>query len=119
MDIANKPVRIQLSREKGWKMPPNTAKVDRTTHWGNPFRIGERPDRKLLARWMWKLSPRGMSHITQSDSEAVKLFSNCIAFDDASFHLARKELRGKNLACWCALDRPCHADVLLDLANSH
>ena len=28
------------------------------------------------------------------------------------------ELRGKNLACWCALDQPCHADVLLELANA-
>jgi hypothetical protein len=28
------------------------------------------------------------------------------------------ELRGKNLACWCSLDRPCHADVLLRLANA-
>ena len=27
-------------------------------------------------------------------------------------------LRGRNLACWCPLDQPCHADVLLELANS-
>jgi hypothetical protein len=27
------------------------------------------------------------------------------------------ELRGKNLACWCKPDQPCHADVLLELAN--
>ena len=27
------------------------------------------------------------------------------------------ELRGKNLACFCPLDQPCHADVLLELAN--
>jgi hypothetical protein len=27
------------------------------------------------------------------------------------------ELRGKNLACWCKLDQPCHADVLLRMAN--
>jgi len=27
------------------------------------------------------------------------------------------ELRGKDLACWCPLDKPCHADVLLRLAN--
>jgi hypothetical protein len=27
------------------------------------------------------------------------------------------ELRGKNLACWCPLDQPCHAEVLLELAN--
>jgi hypothetical protein len=26
-------------------------------------------------------------------------------------------LRGKNLACWCKLGEPCHADVLLELAN--
>lgn len=26
-------------------------------------------------------------------------------------------LRGKDLACWCRLDQPCHADVLLELAN--
>lgn len=28
------------------------------------------------------------------------------------------ELRGKDLACWCPLDQPCHADVLLELANA-
>jgi len=27
-------------------------------------------------------------------------------------------LRGKNLACWCRLDQPCHADVLLKIANA-
>jgi hypothetical protein len=30
---------------------------------------------------------------------------------------ARAELRGHDLACWCPLDQPCHADVLLELAN--
>jgi hypothetical protein len=28
------------------------------------------------------------------------------------------EIRGKDLACWCPLDQPCHADVLLEIANS-
>lgn len=37
------PERIQLSRRKGWRMPANTVKVDRTTIYGNPFRIGENP----------------------------------------------------------------------------
>lgn len=27
-----------------------------------------------------------------------------------------EELCGKDLACWCPLDQPCHADVLLELA---
>lgn len=35
-----KPQRIQLKRTKGWRMPPGTVKVDRSTRWGNPFRIG-------------------------------------------------------------------------------
>ncbi len=35
-----------------------------------------------------------------------------------SLHTDLHELRGKNLACWCPLDQPCHADVLLELANS-
>lgn len=37
----------------------------------------------------------------------------------ASFTLeeARAELVGRDLACWCPLDQPCHADVLLELAN--
>lgn len=36
-----KPVRVQLKRTKGWRMPPNTVKVDRTTKWGNPFVVGK------------------------------------------------------------------------------
>jgi len=28
------------------------------------------------------------------------------------------QLRGKNLACWCDDKGPCHADVLLELANA-
>jgi len=29
----------------------------------------------------------------------------------------QRELRGKDLACWCPLDQPCHADILLEVAN--
>jgi len=29
----------------------------------------------------------------------------------------RRELAGKNLACWCPLNKHCHADLLLELAN--
>lgn len=39
-------------------------------------------------------------------------------FDYKEYILSRlHELRGKNLACWCPLNQPCHADVLLKLAN--
>jgi Domain of unknown function (DUF4326) len=96
-----KPKRIQLRRTKGWRMPPNTVKVDRATKWGNPFRVSS-----LTATAQW----------------AVDAFRRCessvddylLGFDRAD---CARELRGKNLACWCPLDQPCHADVLLEWAN--
>ena len=35
------PIRVQLSRKKGWKMPANTVKVCRPGKWGNPWRVGD------------------------------------------------------------------------------
>ena len=32
--------------------------------------------------------------------------------------MIRNELAGLDLACWCPLDQPCHADILLDIANT-
>jgi Domain of unknown function (DUF4326) len=29
----------------------------------------------------------------------------------------QRDLAGRDLACWCPLDQPCHADVLLEIAN--
>ena len=101
------PRRVQLRRTKGWRMPPNTVKVDRSTRYGNPFRAGD----------------PGVADAHAS----IAMFRR--ALDDGSLtrnapdspfrceHL-RAALRGKNLACWCALDGPCHADVLLEIANS-
>jgi hypothetical protein len=111
------PERIQLSRAKGWRMPPNTVKVDRTTKWGNPFvkhADGAAMERSvavgcftsLLARegsWWPNPRPWPKGKIPAAPFTTV---------DDV-----RTELRGKNLACWCSLDGPCHADVLLRIAN--
>lgn len=98
------PIRVQLSRKKGWRMPPNTVKVDRTTRYGNPFKVTE--DRNeasvALAFHTW-LTVEGC-HASIPDRKAALL-------------AAIPELRGKNLACWCAPGRACHADVLLELAN--
>lgn len=92
-------------------MPPNTVKVDRTTKWGNPFIVGEngtRADcvnsyRMLLAGYMC-VSRGAECAYRQKKSRAY-----------IEKHL--QELRGKNLACWCPLGQPCHADVLLEAAN--
>lgn len=96
-------------------MPPNTVKVDRSTKWGNPFRVhGDRVPmdpalavatfRSLLAKegdWWPRMPPPGKVHAMPLTTVAM----------------VREELRGKNLACWCPLDQPCHADVLLEIAN--
>ncbi len=106
------PIRVQLRRTKGWKMPPNTVKVDRSTGWGNPYRIGE-------------------DLIEFGGQPAVRIIrgataQQCVdAFRAEAIPHTRsiqQRFRGKNLACWCPLHRngeyvPCHADVLLSLAN--
>lgn len=109
------PERIQLSRQKGWRMPENTVKVDRTTKWGNPFRIDEPPHPGLVKIYDWKLSD--FDNPSETAVVAVRRFGFCMSNDDASIYAARQDLSGKNLACWCAIGQPCHADVLLELAN--
>lgn len=95
---------------RGWRMPPNTVSVARPGRWGNPLRVG-----------MW----RGY---TAADAVAdyrrwierdptVRSFHNTFG-KPPSLDEIRAELRGKNLACFCPPGQPCHADVLLELANS-
>lgn len=94
------PKRIQRQRIKGWRMPPNTVYVGRPSRWGNPWRAGD-----------------VVEGVTIDATAAVALF-RCYAVDEnfgVRFDIER--LRGKNLACYCPLGQPCHADVLLEIAN--
>jgi hypothetical protein len=104
----SEPVRIQLSRAKGWRMPPDTVKVDRSTRWGNPFRVGDRVHRGP--------SYSGRDEVVRDAAHAVRLFRAWLWTQARSDSLVPL-LRGKNLACWCKPGEPCHADVLLELAN--
>jgi hypothetical protein len=99
-----KPQRIQLSRAKGWRMPENTVKVARPSPWGNPFVIG---------------SP-GVPDAATAKAKHREWLLGCIAEDHPGrVHTlaALEELRGKDVACWCGLDQPCHGDNLLEIAN--
>jgi hypothetical protein len=89
------PERVQLSRKKGWRMPPNTVKVDRSTRYGNSFVMAHEGTRALAIA----------SFRDQAEGQM-----KCLP----AFY---EPLRGKNLACWCPLDKPCHADVLLEIVN--
>lgn len=96
------PVRIQRKRTKGFNLQaasPNglpVVYVGRPTKYGNPY-IAETPEQR---------------------KHCVELFEEYVRAMIARGYRADYEpLRGKNLACFCPLDAPCHADVLLRIAN--
>lgn len=105
-----KPTRIQLRRKKGWKMPDNTVKVDRSTPWGNPFITGKHGTQKRCVEKFLFLMSGYVAVSDDSFDDQQRLL------DHAKAHL--HELRGKNIACWCRKGTPCHGDVLLEIANA-
>lgn len=135
----NAPQRIQLSRAKGWRMPTGTIKVDRTTRWGNPWIVGapgqvrwhwqgathRHPvQRDLCARdtvdafiwWLIGYSIMADLRPTCADQNARPFWQH-MAARRLTVHAHLHMLRGHDLACWCKPDAPCHADVLLAIAN--
>ena len=116
------PVRLQLSRRRGFSLQAVSRAVNglpaivvaRPSTWGNPYRLGA-PKHHIDGRT-----------VTPATAvEAVIWYRDWLEFHlrrdngtaTAMRHALEKHLRGKNLACWCPLDAPCHADVLLELAN--
>lgn len=104
------PARVQRKRSRGWRMPDNTVYVGRGSKWGNPCKVGMYRDytaadavrdyRKWLARDL-----------------TVRSFDNAFGAPPTIEDI-RTALAGKNVACWCAPGAPCHADILLEIANS-
>lgn len=97
------PKRIKRERTRGWKMPPNTKSVCRPGRWGNPFKVG----------YPNPLSAKGEPMTVET---AIANYEKAIEYRSLRDAIKR-ELRGFNLACYCRLDRACHADVLLRIAN--
>ena len=117
------PKRIQRRRTKGWRMPVAAICVTRPTVFGNPF-IYEFAVESYEIWLNEKSTPAGeiCERICkrEGDKFAVDLaYSPGVYFRTPQSALQRiGELRGKNLACFCSLDKPCHADILLELANA-
>lgn len=94
-------------------MPPNTVSVTRPGKWGNPWKIG-----------VSRCSGHGLGYREEKVAnpiEAVRFFEGMLRQSDRAYPSRAeivRELKGKNLACFCALDQPCHADVLLKIANA-
>lgn len=92
------PQRIQLRRTKGWRKPEGAIVVSRPSKWGNPFKAG--------------------AYVTTD--QIVERYRAGVDRHWPGFPTAdeiREHLAGHDLACWCPLDQPCHADVLLEIAN--
>lgn len=128
------PQRIQRKRTKGWKMPEGAVYVGRGSIWGNPFVVGE-PSGIFDGKYGRPLGLRDQVEIlipSLSLDQAIEFYRNAVTgylkpemypaghhfSDKLRPHASIDMLRGKNLMCWCPLDKPCHADVLLELANA-
>ena len=117
------PRRLQLRRAKGWRLPPGSVSVARPTHWGTPYRVGRDGDAaECVRRYRDYLLPyrHGMA-------------LDVLLLSEDNMLAAQNDLRGLDLACWCRLCpehkdgkplgvecancAPCHADVLLRIAN--
>jgi hypothetical protein len=120
------PQRIQRRRVAGWRMPVGAVYVGRPGKWGNPYRV-------VGSMGGTVVGPAGgpliggdlVAYVSCSGKAAavehsVELYRNDIDLAGRSritTELIRAELAGRDLACWCPPAQPCHADVLLQLAN--
>lgn len=91
--------RIQRRRTAGWRMPANTVYVGRPGRYGNPFTANDRT--------------------TAGRAAAVERYRQWLTTRPDLCVAVRRDLAGRNLACWCPPGQPCHADVLLSVANGN
>lgn len=130
---ARVPARILLKRAKGWRMPEGAVKVDRSTGFGNPFPVMKCTSTSMgVTRDSWSVGTFEGPAMWFKDTKAEAVALSVAAYaswlsqpkQENLRTRARLVLRGKDLACWCPLKdadgdpSPCHADVLLELANT-
>lgn len=114
------PKRIQQRRTKGWRKPEGAVAVGRPTVWGNPYRV-ERVGKTTwhVMHGSWLCSTFTSRTGAEARGDAVRRLRQLVEHDRDPWgkDRIRAELAGRDLMCWCPLDQPCHADVLLELAN--
>jgi len=134
------PRRLRMSRAAGWRKPPGAVYVGRSVAgagaWGNPWRVTSTPPANEPEGFWYVVrdseepgSADDLEHPfgwyggpfeTREDAQAaaVTSFRGVIKARPGYADRARLALRGKDLLCWCKPGTPCHADVLLELANA-
>ncbi len=103
------PKRVQRKRIAGWKKPPAAVVVTRPGPFGNPFAIGDHPLIPDAATAVAAFEDLLTWRRTARNPRAYPAYP--------SDNEIRRCLAGRDLACYCAPGQPCHADVLLALAN--
>lgn len=112
-----KPVRLQLSRSKGFNLQKlsretnglEAMNVSRPSKWGNPWVVGKTVDDRITGT--------GVVHDVVFIITPEFAVSQYRLWMRPATDSVRLQLHGKNLACWCKPGEPCHADVLLEIAN--
>ena len=109
--------RIQRRRTKGWKMPANAIYIGRPTVFGNPFpgkgQLMSRRDCLMLYRLFLR---RRWKDLERLGVDPVVILNLALLHKKLTDNLPK--LRGKDLCCWCPLDKNCHGDILLKLLES-
>jgi hypothetical protein len=119
--------RVQRKRTKGYKLPKNTKCVNRGTKWGNPIKligdmiyINAKYRRTILDPWVYYNvgDIDDVIYLYKKLWDGTKFQNPDLQYwADLFSELDLKEIEGKNLACFCSLSAPCHADVLIELAK--
>lgn len=102
--------RVQRQRTKGWRMPPNTVYVGRPTRWGNPFDVSVLGQKGAVSAFAVHLAS-----YFRWEAQTLRRAFHPSPVESVALREWLAPLRGKDLACWCPLDQPCHADVLLEI----
>jgi len=90
--------RVQRKREKGYRLPPNTLVITRGTKYGNPHKMENESEReKCIAQFARDISKALIAEFVRECEE-----------------------KGiENLACFCPLDKTCHADVWIEIWEAY
>lgn len=119
------PQRIQRQRTKGWRMPNGAVYVGRPSRWGNPINIGDLAGQypSMSIEQLASMAVAGLRDLVRAGTLTLPNWRRAdgqrgpITWHYPLVEVIQAELAGHDLACWCPLDQPCHADVLLELAN--
>lgn len=121
------PERVQLRRTAGWRKPDGAIVVARPTRWGNPYHASDYPAHAQGCDGDWfPVSAAARNRFAVVDFRALVEHGVGDRGGYPTIDEIRETLGGRDLCCWCPLtigntdDRmPCHADILLKVANPH